>query len=83
MSLDGSSGQEAAVSQQQWEDFLSAFQDRLKLLRLIANVSIPCFFEVKLRCNGYCTPPQHGCARHFDNGMPEEVPGSRSMRHAV
>jgi hypothetical protein len=41
MALDGSSGQEAAVSQQQWDDFLSAFQDRLKLLRLIANVSSP------------------------------------------
>ncbi len=36
---DGSSGQETIISQQQWEGFLGAFQDRLKLLRLIANVS--------------------------------------------
>lgn len=27
------------MSQQQWEQFLEAFRDRLKLLRLVANVS--------------------------------------------
>lgn len=37
---DGNNGQEFAVSQQQWDEFLSAFRDRLKLLRLIANVSL-------------------------------------------
>lgn len=34
-----SSGGEVAISQEQWEEFLNAFRDRLKLLRLIANVS--------------------------------------------
>jgi hypothetical protein len=37
---DSSNGQELAVSQQQWDEFLRAFRDRLKLLRLIANVSM-------------------------------------------
>ena len=34
-----SGGGEVAMSQQQWEEFLNGFRDRLKLLRLIANVS--------------------------------------------
>lgn len=37
---DSNNGQEFTVSQQQWDEFLTAFRDRLKLLRLIANVSI-------------------------------------------
>lgn len=37
---DSNNGQEFAVSQQQWDEFLTAFMERLKLLRLIANVSL-------------------------------------------
>lgn len=35
---DQANGQEAPISQQQWEEFLTAYRERLKLLRLIANV---------------------------------------------
>jgi hypothetical protein len=38
-SADSNNGQDVCISQQQWEQFLVAFRDRLKLLRLIANVS--------------------------------------------
>lgn len=34
---DSANGQ-APVDKQQWEQFLSSFRDRLKLLRLVANV---------------------------------------------
>lgn len=44
---DSNNGQDAGVNQQQWEDFVSSFQDRLKLLRLIANVR-------KLTASGGC-----------------------------
>lgn len=36
---DSNNGQDVTITQQQWLDFLGAFSDRLKLLRLIANVS--------------------------------------------
>jgi hypothetical protein len=37
-SADSNNGQDVCISQQQWDQFLVAFRDRLKLLRLIANV---------------------------------------------
>jgi hypothetical protein len=55
---DSNNGQDVTITQRQWQDFLGTFRDRLKLLRLIANVSRPAglsclpliYLTVRLHC---------------------------------
>jgi len=48
---DQATGHEPPISQQQWEGFLRAYRERLKLLRLIANVRECCVCDTFLPSN--------------------------------